>query len=118
MKKVVLSVLLFFALNTSAQIGVLTLGEKELPYYGQWYTVDAKDYKNQVLFFDKIDIVDSLITELLKPWELELEDGEKDEDGDLYWLVDNGNGFNSSIYLVDLEDGDAQIIIVTSEIEN
>jgi hypothetical protein len=36
----------------------------------------------------------------------------------LYWLVDNGNGFNSSIYLVDLEDGDAQIIIVTSEIEN
>jgi|LakMenEpi03Aug12_release.lakeMendotaPanAssembly.Ray.scaffolds.fasta_scaffold1333245_2 hypothetical protein len=117
MKKVVLSVLLFIALNSSAQLGIVTLDKKELAYYGQWYVINSKEFKDHLLYYDKTEIVDALLLTILEPWDLARIDAEKDEVGDLYWFVDNDNGFNATIYLIKMDEHDSQIVIVTSENE-
>ncbi len=98
----------------SSQIGVLTLDSTDEVYYGQWYTLTGKEYKNQVYYYDKKEIVDSLVLELLKPWNLTLKDGKFDEEGDLYWFLDNGNGFDATVYITKKGD-DSVITILTTE---
>jgi hypothetical protein len=117
MKKVVLSVLLFISLNSNAQLGAITLNRKELPYYGQWFVINSKEYKDHLMYFDQTEIVDSLLLNILEPWELSRLDSQKDDDGDLYWVVDNDNGFSATIYLIKIDEKDSQIVIVTSKNE-
>ncbi len=117
MKKVVLSALLFIALNSSAQLGVITLNGKEQTYYGQWFVRNSKEYKDHLMYYDQSQIVDSVLLNILEPWELSRLDSKKDDDGDLYWVVDNENGFSATIYLIKIDEKDSQIVIVTSENE-
>lgn len=105
---------LFFSFLGSAQIGLLTLDTTDEVYYGQWYTLNGKEHKNQVYYYDKKEIVDSLVRELLNPWNLTLGDGKLDEEGDLYWFLDNGNGFNATVYITQKGD-DSIITILTTE---
>jgi hypothetical protein len=105
---------LLFPFFGSTQIGVLTLDSTDEVYYGQWYTLTGKEYKNQVYFYDKKEIVDSLVLELIKPWSLTLKDGKLDEEGDLYWFLDNGNGFDATVYITKKGD-DSVITILTTE---
>ena len=117
MKKVVLSALLFIALNSSSQLGVITLNGKESTYYGQWFVRSSKEYKDHLMYYDQTQIVDSVLLNILEPWELSRLDSKKDDDGDLYWVVDNENGFSATIYLIKIDEKDSQIVIVTSKNE-
>ena len=117
MKKVVLSALLFIALNSSAQLGIITLNGKEQTYYGQWFVRNSKEYKDHLMYYDQSQIVDSVLLNILEPWELSRLDSKKDDDGDLYWVVDNENGFSATIYLIKIDEKDSQIVIVTSKNE-
>lgn len=117
MKKVVLSALLFIALNSSAQLGIITLNGKEQTYYGQWFVRNSKEYKDHLMYYDQTEIVDSVLLNILEPWELSRLDSKKDDDGDLYWVVDNENGFSATIYLIKIDEKDSQIVIVTSKNE-
>ncbi len=115
MKKVVLSLMLFVGIYSNAQLGIITLEKKENPFYGQWYVINSKEYKNQLFYFDKKEKVDSVLMSMLDPYDLKQSDARKDEAGDSYWVVDNDNGFNSTVYLVKIDQNDSQIIIVTIE---
>ena len=114
MKKVVLSALLFIALNSSAQLGIISLNSKEPSYYGQWFVRNSKEFKDHLMYYDKTEIVDALLLTILEPWDLSLLDAKKDDDGDLYWVVDNDNGFNATVFLIKMDEHDSQIEIVTS----
>lgn len=114
MRKAIFTFLLFVGTTCNAQVGIITMKKNELPYYSQWYVIDNKEFNNQLFYFDKEEMVDSLILELLKPWELTFDDSETDEDGDLFWTLDNDNGFTATLFKRSWDEEDAQIIILTS----
>ena len=101
MKKILFSALLLFAAKSYAQVGVTTLRPKEPVPIGQWHNVDAKWGKNRVFFYDLKANSDSILRQLLAPWELTIANGEQDEAGDLFWFVDNENGYSATIYRID-----------------
>ena len=87
---------LSFLLSSSlfAQIGVINLKITDSIFYDQWYTIDHEDHKNSVYFLSTKEVVDSMVTEMLKPWKLTLKDGEYVEsDKGTLWNLDNMNGF-------------------------
>ncbi len=104
MKKILFSALLFFAANSNAQLGVTTIRPRKPVPIGQWYNVSAKWGNNRIFFFDLKANVDTLLIELLLPWNLSIANGESDEDGDLSWFLDNLNGYSTTIYRIDEGD--------------
>jgi hypothetical protein len=96
MKLFILSIFLTTFLIVSAQVGIVTLdANPETVPLGQWYTIRSKDYDNWMAFVDKPEISDSILIEMLAPWELTFEEAEFDEQGDMYWLLDNANGYTA-----------------------
>ncbi len=104
MKKILFSALLFFAANSNAQLGVTTIRPRKPVPIGQWYNVSAKWGNNRIFFYDLKANVDTLLIELLLPWNLSIANGESDEDGDLSWFLDNLNGYSTTIYRIDEGD--------------
>ena len=93
---------LSFLLSSSlfAQIGVINLKITDSIFYDQWYTIDHEDHKNSVYFLSTKEVVDSMVTEMLKPWKLTLKDGEYVEsDKGTLWNLDNMNGFSSNLFV-------------------
>ena len=82
MKKILFSALLLFAVNSNAQLGVTTIRPRKPVPIGQWYNVNAKWGNNRIFFYDLKANVDTLLNELLLPWNLSIANGESDEDGD------------------------------------
>jgi hypothetical protein len=115
MKVSILALLLSIALNSSAQLtpqlGIVTV-KNDMPY-GQWFTFrGGKNFENKVCFFDNQAHTEIVLLDLLEPWFLDMEDGEVDETGDLYWVVDNGNGYFATVYLNKVSDENSMIYIV------
>lgn len=104
MKKILFSALLLFAANSNAQLGVTTIRPRKPVPIGQWYNVSAKWGNNRIFFYDLKANVDTLLNELLLPWNLSIANGESDEDGDLSWFLDNLNGYSTTIYRIDEGD--------------
>ena len=101
--------------NYSAQVGIVTLDENpETVPVGQWYTIKSKEYNDWMAFVDKPEISDSILIEMLAPWELTFEEAEFDEQGDMYWLLDNGNGYTATVFRV--KDGEDIMIQIQLEL--
>jgi len=114
MKKLILIAFLFLGFNSSAQIGVISISENDSIPYGQWYSIIGDAYTSKIFYYNDGVLVDATLSNLLRPWALGMDDAEVDEDGDLYWIVDNENGYTATVYLIDDEDN-AIITIVTEE---
>ncbi len=110
--------MLFFTQFVSAQVGIVTLeANPETVPIGQWYTIRSKQFINWMAFVDKPEISDSILVEMLAPWELTFEEAEYDEQGDMYWILDNGNGYNATVFRVkDDQDQDVMIQIQLEEV--
>ncbi len=90
----------FLTSSLFAQIGVINLKITDSIFYDQWYTIDHEDHKNSVYFLSTKEVVDSMVTEMLKPWKLTLKDGEYVEsDKGTLWNLDNMNGFSSNLFV-------------------
>jgi len=113
MKNILFSALLFFAANGYAQVGITTVKTNKPVPVGQWYHVNAKWGKNQLFFYDLKANSDTLLQQLLDPWELTIANGEKDDAGDLFWFIDNMNGYAATIYRLD--EGEYVMIQIFSE---
>jgi hypothetical protein len=113
MKKILFSALLVFAANSYAQVGLTTVRTNEPVPVGQWYHVNAKWGKNRVFFYDLKANTDSILNQLLAPWDLTLANGEKDDAGDLFWFVDNDNGYSATIFRID--EGEYVMLQIISE---
>ena len=98
MKNLTLLILLVLTFSSSAQIGIITIKEKDPVYYDQWYTY--KKTHNMVWYCNTTPIVDSMINTLLEDYTISFDDGILDEDDMVFWQVDNDNGFTSRIYTV------------------
>ena len=81
MKLFILSIFLSTFQIFSAQVGIVTLdANPETVPLGQWYTIRSKDYDNWMAFVDKPEISDSILIEMLAPWELTFEEAEFDDE--------------------------------------
>jgi hypothetical protein len=106
--------ILAFYHYSSGQVGIITLeANPETVPLGQWYTIKSKDYKDWMAFVDKPEISDSILIEMLAPWELTFEEAEFDEEGDMYWQLDNGNGYTATVFRV--KDGEDIMIQIQLE---
>ncbi len=84
MKTIIICMLaVLIAGESFAQIGVVTLKIKEKYHFGQWFTV--KGSENQLYLVDHEDYADLALSRLLSPYELSLDDGQEDKEGDLFF---------------------------------
>jgi hypothetical protein len=113
MKKILFSALLFFAAKSYAQVGLTTVRSKEPVPIGQWYHVNAKWGENRLFYYDNKANTDSIIHQILAPWELTIANGEKDDAGDLFWFIDNMNGYAATLFRID--EGDYVMLQIISE---
>jgi hypothetical protein len=97
----------FFALilagSIMAQIpiGIRTISPKEdkIPL-GQFYNIRDKSFDHTIHYTALKDKTDAVLENILSTYDYSIEEGTEDEAGDLYWTIDNGNGFNSTIYRI------------------
>jgi hypothetical protein len=114
MKTIIICTLaVLFAGQSFAQIGVITLKKKEAVYYGQWFTV--KGTEDRMFFVDERDYADLALNRLLSPYELSIDDGQEDEEGDLMWEIQADNGFISTVYRILQDDNTVLLMIITEE---
>ena len=114
MKKIIATLLLLQAFSASAQLGVTTIKKITDPFpIDQWFTIRGRKQENKVYYQNENSIVDSLLNDLLKPWDLTIQDGRLDEDEELYWYLDNDNGYSATVYLIRRSvDSDRSLIII------
>lgn len=64
------------------------------------------------------DEIDRVLNEILEPWGLTTADVELDTDGDLFWVLDNDNGYYVTVYVGRriVEPKNSIIRIVTAEL--
>lgn len=106
MKTLVFAGLLFCTGMIHAQLGVVTLkndgGKAPL---GQWYRLDPEEEPNTITYHNGLKEVDSLITILIEPWGVTLEDGVLNEDGNTAWYLDNMNGYVVNVVRIVWQEG-------------
>jgi hypothetical protein len=102
----------FFIGHSFAQVGALTLNRRDAIYYGQWFTL--KSNKNQLFLIDDKNLADEALIRLLLPYDLSIEDGEIDKDGDLFWEIESNNGFMSKIFRINNFENKVMVVISTS----
>ncbi|MDG1429313.1 MAG: hypothetical protein P8H56_04115 [Crocinitomicaceae bacterium] len=116
MKKIILLSVLLITFNSSAQLGVCTIDPNDLEPIGQWFSVRGEDQENWIYYLNETSITESLLNSMLEPWGLTVLDGELDKDGDLYWFLDNENGYDSTVYLLrSFDEGGSYIYIYVEE---
>ena len=114
MKTIIICTLaVLFAGQSFAQIGVITLKKKEAVYYGQWITVIGTE--DRMYFVDDWDYADLALNRLLSPYELSIDDGQEDEEGDLMWEIQADNGFITTVYQILQDDNTVLLMIITEE---
>lgn len=101
MKKILIAVAIFFGANCNAQLGAITTKLKDRIYYGQWYTIKGKAFKNCLFLYDTNERIDEVLHELLKTYDYDYLEAEKDENGSLVWTIDTENGFNAKVVRID-----------------
>ena len=64
------------------------------------------------------DEIDRVLNEILEPWGFTTADVELDTDGDLFWVLDNDNGYYVTVYVGRriVEPKNSIIRIVTAEL--
>ena len=64
------------------------------------------------------DEIDRVLNEIIEPWGLTTADVELDTDGDLFWVLDNDNGYYVTVYVGCriVEPKNSIIRIVTAEL--
>lgn len=114
MKKVLVLVLLLLGTRSFSQVGVVTINEDDLVPVGQWYVVNGDDvWLNHVQYYSDLEDVKYVLEKLLLDYELTFKDGEPDENGDLFWNLDNGNGYYASVMFFLDPEGSANLDIYT-----
>ena len=117
MKKIILALLLFIAFNGFAQLGVATIKSHERIPTDQWYRYSGHKFHNKIFYFNENDDVDRVLDEIIAPWNVSIDDGEVDSDGDLFWVLDNNNGYYVTVYVTRnfLAPENSIITIITTE---
>ena len=96
---VVASVLL--SLELSAQVGVITVEDKlDMVPLSQWYVIRNKSYNNHQFFYSEEKTSRYVLKTILEQegYDIDIPEG-VDSEGDLYWNINWGNEFGSTIYL-------------------
>jgi hypothetical protein len=110
MKKILIAVALFLGTNCSAQLGAITTKLKDRIYYSQWYTIQGKDFKHCLFYYDTDERIDEVLYGLLKTYEYDYLEAEKDENGSLVWTIDTGNEFTATVIRIDSDLPDEAFI--------
>lgn len=112
MKTILLITISLILFNSSfAQIGVVTLKRNDPVYYGQWFTL--KGEANKVYLLDEQEFADQAHERLLLPYELNIDEGRSDQNGNLYWTIESNCGFTSKVTRKKNEDGEVLLCILT-----
>lgn len=110
MKKVLIAVAIFLGANCKAQLGAITTKLKDPIYYSQWYTIKGKAFKNCLFFYDTDERIDEVLYNLLKTYNYDYLEADKDENGSLVWTIDTDNGFNAKVVRIDSDLPDEAFI--------
>ena len=115
MKKFIFPILLFVGSQVHSQIGVITITPDDYVPNAQWYVVksDDTDWDNHLAFNAEVEITKSVLKDILDDFDLKFKDGDPDEEGSLYWYLDNSNGYYSNVMFYIQEDGTASLDIYT-----
>ena len=107
MKRITLSLCLFAAYAAQAQPGVISLRSNDAAYpEAQPFVIEDGEHQNLLYFYAHEEVSDAYLEDLLSPFDLTLEDGKKEDNGDILFYLNNGNGFGCTInYSVNLEAG-------------
>ena len=118
MKKIILLSILFSTFSSSAQLGVVTIKTRDSIPYDQWYSYKGRKYEHRVFYLNEHNKVDRILNQLLSPWDLTIDDGQTDADGDLFWVLDNDNGYYVTVYVRRkiIAPESSKIMIITNEI--
>jgi hypothetical protein len=111
-----LALAVLFINYSNAQIGVLTLKKREHFYYGQWFALRGTE--NSIFLIDQPAKAEIALERVLMPYGLTTEDGDLDEDGDLFWVIQSDNGFVSKVFRMEQEDGNILLAIMTEELQD
>ena len=112
MKKIIATLILLHAFNASAQLGVTTIRNKDPFPIDQWFNFRRIKQKSKIFYKNEDSIADAVLNDLLEPWDLTIQDGELDEYEDLYWILNNGNGYAATVYLIRGYEAPGESIIV------
>ena len=121
MKKLILVLGIAFTLFNSnaqqtAQLGIVHIDKnsEEVPV-DYWYVVDDKDMENQMFYYNKVEMTQSVLKNMLADYGQSSETPfGKDEEGDNYWIVTHPSGNIAYIYYsLDGDSGFSMIISVT-----
>lgn len=111
---------LFMLLMAGSSIAQIPLGlriispkDNKVPL-AQFYTYKDKTYDHTILYTARKEDTDAVLETILVNYDLTIEEGTEDEAGDLYWVIDTGNGFNSTVYRIVRGDY-VELQIVTAE---
>ncbi|MFN5148214.1 MAG: hypothetical protein ACK457_10930 [Flavobacteriia bacterium] len=115
MKNFIVSILLLIGSQSHAQVGVITITTEDFIPNAQWYVVksDDPDWDNHVSFYAEVEVTKSVLQDILDDFDLKFKDGDPDEEGSLYWYLDNGNGYYSNVMFYLEEEGTASLDILT-----
>ena len=121
MKKLILTLGMAFALFTTnaqqtTQLGIVHIDKnaEEIPV-DYWYVVDAKDMENQMFYYNKVEMTQSVLKNMLAAYGQSSETPfGQDEEGDNYWIITHPSGNIAYLYYsLDGDSGFSMIISVT-----
>lgn len=121
MKKLILTLGMAFALFTTnaqqtTQLGIVHIDKnaEEVPV-DYWYVVDDKDMENQMFYYNKVEMTQSVLKNMLAAYGQSSETPfGKDEEGDNYWIITHPSGNIAYLYYsLDGDSGFSMIISVT-----
>jgi hypothetical protein len=118
MKNICLTFLLFIVFSGWTQTGVITINSDQFAPYSQWYSICEEGYENEIFYYNKNHLADAVLTNLLKPWGLNIMDGVVDEDGDLTWQLNYHNGYSATVFILIIEDKDDESLIIVIASKN
>ena len=104
MKTITLFLFMLFAEMASAQIGVVTIDEQDPYPIGQWFTLRGEENEGVIGYYSDILTIRAKLGRFLSDYGLTVNEGEMDEEGNLYWGLDNNNGFYVTLSLILDED--------------
>ena len=114
MKKLIfLGAVLLSFYSYSQRVGVVMVSSDEPMPVDQWFVVCEEGYENSVFYYSLPEDCMEVIDLILDPYELKFKDGELDDDGVLYWRLDNDNGYHSLVFY-SLEDNETVVIEVAT----
>ena len=97
-----------------SQVGVITINIDDNIPIDQWYVLRGEENDDVVCYHNDFKSCIELVNRILEDYHIDFVNANTDKDGSMYWFLDYGNGYGSSLNLFpDEEDG--SIIIYTYE---